>query len=34
MLEAKKKEDALFQLVRKLKYKTNLKFIDETTFII
>ena len=34
MIEAKGKDDALFKLVRELKYKTNYKFIDETTFII
>lgn len=34
MIEAKAKDDALFRLVRELKYKTNYKFIDETTFII
>ena len=34
MLEAKAKDDALFRLIRELKYKTNYKFIDETTFII
>lgn len=33
MLEAKAKDDALFRLVRQLRYKTNYKFIDETTFI-
>lgn len=32
MLEAKFKDDALFKLVRELKYKTNYKFIDETSF--
>ena len=32
MLEAKSKDEALFRLVRELKYKTNYKFIDETTF--
>lgn len=31
MLEAKGKDLALFRLARQLKYKTNLKFIDETT---
>ena len=31
MLEAKAKDDALFRLVRELKYKTNYTFIDETT---
>lgn len=34
MFEAKAKDEALFKLVRELKYKTNYKFIDETTFII
>ena len=34
MLEAKGKDDALFRLVRELKYKTNYKFIDETSFEI
>ena len=34
MIEAKEKDDALFRLVRELKYKTNYKFIDETTFIV
>jgi len=34
MIEAKMKDDALFRLVRELKYKTNYKFIDETTFVI
>lgn len=34
MLEAKAKDDALSRLVRKLKYKTNYKFIDESTFIV
>ena len=34
MIEAKAKDDALFRLVRELKYKTNYKFIDETTFEI
>ncbi len=34
MLEAKGKDEALFRLVRLLKYKTNFKFIDETTFIV
>lgn len=32
MLEAKAKDEALFRLVRELKYKTNYRFIDETTF--
>lgn len=34
MIEAKAKDDALFRLVRQLKYKTNYNFIDESTFII
>lgn len=34
MLEAKMKDDALFRLVRQLKYLTDYKFIDETTFIV
>lgn len=34
MLEAKAKDDAISRLIRQLKYKTNYKFIDETTFIV
>lgn len=34
MIEAKAKDDALYRLVRELKYKTNYKFIDETVFIL
>ena len=34
MLEAKAKDDALYRLVRELKYKTNYTFIDESTFIM
>lgn len=34
MIEAKQKDEALFRLVRELKYKTNYEFLDETTFII
>ena len=34
MLECKAKDETLFKLVRELKYKTNYKFLDETTFII
>lgn len=33
MIEAKAKDDALFRLTRQLRYLTNYKFIDETTFI-
>ena len=32
MLEAKAKDEALFKLMRELKYKTDYKFLDETTF--
>lgn len=32
MLEAKEKDEALFRLVRELKYKSNYKFIDSTSF--
>lgn len=32
MLEAKAKDDALFRLIRELKYKTDYKFIDDTSF--
>ena len=34
MLEAKAKDEALFRLVRELKYKSDYKFIDETSFLI
>lgn len=34
MIEAKAKDDAISRLVRCLKYETNYKFLDETTFII
>lgn len=34
MIEAKKKDEALFRLVRLLKYKTDYEFIDNTTFLI
>ncbi len=34
MIEAKMKDVALFRLIRELKYKSNYKFIDETTFIV
>jgi UV DNA damage endonuclease len=34
MLEAKEKDEALFRLVRELKYKSNFKFIDSTTIEI
>ena len=34
MLETKEKDEALFRLVRELKYKSNYKFIDDTSFEI
>lgn len=34
MIEAKMKDEALFRLVRELKYKTNYTFMNETTFLI
>ena len=34
MIEAKKKDEGLYRIDRKIKYKTNYKFIDETTFIV
>lgn len=34
MLEAKAKDEAIFRLIRQLKFKTNYKFIDDTAFII
>lgn len=34
MIEAKTKDEALFRLVRELKYKTDYQFIDETSFIV
>lgn len=34
MLEAKAKDEALFRLIRQLKYQTNYQFIDDTTFEI
>ena len=32
MIEAKSKDEALFRLIRELKYKTNYKFINDTNF--
>lgn len=32
MIEAKLEDDALFKLVRELKYKTDYKFVDDTSF--
>ncbi len=34
MIEAKMKDEALFRLIRELKYLTNYTFIDETTLVI
>lgn len=34
MLEAKAKDEAIFRLTRQLKFKTNYKFLDDTSFII
>ena len=34
MIEAKCKDDSLFRLVRYIKYKTDYKFIDDTTFVV
>ena len=34
MIEAKYKDDSLFRLVRYIKYKTDYRFIDDTTFIL
>ena len=34
MIEAKAKDDALFRLVRQLKYKTDYRFVDDTTFYV
>ena len=34
MIEAKGKDDALFRLIRQLKYKTDYKFINSTTFLV
>ena len=34
MIEAKKKDEAMFRLIRELKYKAELIFLDETTFML
>jgi len=34
MIEAKAKDDAMFRLIREIKYKTNYKFIDDTSFYV
>ena len=34
MIEAKKKDEAMFRLIRELKYKTEIKFLDDTSFML
>ena len=34
MIEAKKKDEAMFRLIRELKYKTNYVFVDDTSFMV
>ena len=34
MIEAKMKDEAMFRLIRQLKYLTDYTFIDDTTFIV
>mgnify|MGYP000782756098 CR=1 FL=1 len=34
MIEAKKKDEALFRLVRNIKYLENYEFLDDTTFFL
>ena len=34
MIEAKEKDEALFRLVRQLRYKSNYKFVDSTSFLV
>lgn len=34
MIEAKEKDEALFRLVRELRYKSNYKFVDSTSFLV
>ena len=34
MIEAKAKDDAMFRLIREIKYKTNYRFVDDTTFYV
>ncbi len=34
MIEAKKKDEAMFRLIRQLKYQTDYRFIDDTTFLV
>ena len=34
MIEAKKKDEAMFRLIRELKYKTEIPFLDDTSFVL
>ena len=34
MIEAKRKDEAMFRLIRELKYRKDYLFVDETTFIV
>lgn len=34
MIEAKAKDEAMFRLIRELKYKTDYKFVDDTSFLV
>lgn len=34
MIEAKKKDEAMFRLIRELKYKTEIPFLDDTSFML
>ena len=33
MIEAKKKDEALFRLIRELKYKTDYEIVDTTIYL-
>ena len=33
-VKAKKKDEAMFRLTRELKYKTEIKFLDDTSFVL
>lgn len=34
MIEAKKKDEAMFRLIREIKYKTEIQFLDDTSFML
>ena len=34
MIEAKAKDDAMFRLIREIKYKTNYNFVSDTVFYV